>query len=230
MAMIHWWPLIDNTKDQITLTNLTNKSATQVTTGKFGKAYSFSGASGVCLQHAYAQEINPSCFSFSFWIKLSSSWTGWGQVFTIGKVGTSWTDIRAGVDINADRKPYFSVSNGSSSVSTGGPNHAALTVGVWYHIACTFNNKVMKMYVNGAPASSKAEVTASFLPSFTDATVISIGGNGSEVGECEMTDVRVYDYAISQAEAKELSKAQIIHYTFNDTMAENTTNLLPLSL
>lgn len=229
MAMVHWWPLIDNLQDRITLTNLTNKSATQVMTGKFGKAYAFSGASGVCLQHAFAQEITNTNFSFSFWIKLSSSWSGWGQVLTIGTVGTSWNDIRAGVDIADTKVPYFNISDGTNSTSYSGPQHTALSTGVWYHIACTLQNKVMTMYVNGAPAASKSTYTASFNPNFSNATVISIGGNSSEVGECEITDVRVYDHALSQAEAKELSKAQIIHYTFNDTFAETTTNMLPES-
>mgnify|MGYP002513718750 CR=1 FL=1 len=86
------------------------------------------------------------------------------------------------------------------------------------------------MYVNGQPASTAFGYAPSFYPNFSNATVISIGGNSSEVGECEMTDVRIYDYALSQAEAKELSKAQIIHYTFNDTMAEGTSNLLPANI
>lgn len=229
MAMVHWWPLTDNLQDRITLTNLTNKSATQVTTGKFGKAYAFNGASGVCLQHIFAKEITNTNFSFSFWIKLSSSWSGWGQVLTIGTVGTSWNDIRAGVDIADTKVPYFNISDGTNSTSYSGPQHTALSTGVWYHIACTLQNKVMTMYVNGAPAASKSTYTASFNPNFSNATVISIGGNSSEVGECEITDVRVYDHALSQAEAKELSKAQIIHYTFNDTFAETTTNMLPTS-
>jgi hypothetical protein len=76
--MIHWWPLIDNTRDQITLTNLTNSGATTITSGKFGKAYSFNGANGVCLSHTYSNNLDPNSFSFSFWVRLSSSWTGWG--------------------------------------------------------------------------------------------------------------------------------------------------------
>lgn len=229
MAMIHWWPLIDNTRDQITLTNLTNSGATTITSGKFGKAYSFNGTSGVCLSHAYSNNLDPNSFSFSFWVRLSSSWTGWGQVFTIGKKGTSWTDIRAGVDISSDKIPYFSMSDGTNYTAYNGPHHTALSTGIWYHIAGSVNNKVMSMYINGAPVATASPYTASFTPKFSDATIISIGGNSSEVGECDITDVRVYDHTLSQAEAKELSKAKIIHYTFNDTLAENTINLLPLS-
>lgn len=227
MAMIHWWPLIDNIKDQISQTTLTNTGATSVTGGKFGKAYSFNGTSGVCLSHPYGKNLSTTQFSISFWIKLNSTWSGWGQVLTIGTVGTSWTDIRAGVDIDANRIPYFAMSDGTNSTSYSGPHHTALTVGTWYNIVCTVKNKVMKMYINGAPAATTASYTASFNPKFSDATVISIGGNSSEVGECVITDVRIYNHVLSQADAKELSKAKIIHYTFNDTFTENTINMLP---
>ena len=179
------------------MTNLTNKGATQTTAGKFGKAYSFNGTNGVCLQHVFAQEINNTQFSFAFWIKLNSSWSGWGQVLTIGTVGTSWNDIRAGIDIEANRVPHFSISDGTNTTSYSGPSNTALTTGVWYHIACSVDNKVMKMYINGAPATAAFGYTASFNPNFSNATVISIGGNSSEVGECDMTDVRIYDHALS---------------------------------
>lgn len=42
-----------------------------------------------------------------------------------------------------------------------------------------------------------------------------------------MCDVRVYDHALSDAEVKELSKALAVHYTFNDVLAEPTTNIDP---
>jgi hypothetical protein len=121
------------------------------------------------------------------------------------------------------------MSDGTNYTAYNGPHHTALSTGIWYHIVGSVNNKVMNMYINGAPVATASPYTASFTPKFSDATVISIGGNSSEVGECDITDVRVYDHALSQAEAKELSKAKIIHYTFNDTFAENTINLLPLS-
>ena len=82
----------------------------------------------------------------------------------------------------------------------------------------------MKLFIDGQPASTP-QATASVLPNLSSNTFIAIGGNGGENGECDMNDVRIYDHALSQAEVKELSKALVVHYTFNDVLAEPTTNV-----
>jgi hypothetical protein len=139
-------------------------------------------------------------------------------------VGTAWTDIRIGVDIDSGKKACFSISDGSSAVGSGGPNHT-LTTEVWHHVVATYDNDIMSLYVNGAPATGKATLASTITPKLSDATVVAIGGNGSEKGECNMCDVRIYDHALSQAEIKELSKALVLHYSFNDLLSEGTTNL-----
>ena len=227
MSLVHWWPLRGDTVDIITGTNATSSGVIQVD-GKIGKAYSFNASNGSTIYTSYNQTLNPSEFSFAFWIKLDSSWSGWGQVFTIGNKGTSWTDIRIGCDISGDKVAYFSVSNGSSAVGGGGPRHT-LFAEKWYHIACTYENKKMSMYVNGENTNTTT-VTSTYDPLLTTASIISSGGNSSEIGECVMNDVRIYSHALSKAEVKELSKGLVVHYTFNDTLAEPTTNLLPTSL
>lgn len=42
----------------------------------------------------------------------------------------------------------------------------------------------------------------------------------------DICDVRIYDHALSKLEVRELSKALVIHYKFDDILAEETTNLL----
>ena len=41
----------------------------------------------------------------------------------------------------------------------------------------------------------------------------------------DLCDMRIYDHALSQAEVKDLSKALAVHYTFDDMLAESTTNI-----
>lgn len=83
----------------------------------------------------------------------------------------------------------------------------------------------MRLFIDGQPASTP-RATASILPNLSSDTIIAIGGNGGENGECDISDVRIYDHALSQAEVKELSKALVIHYTFDDILAEPTTNII----
>lgn len=42
----------------------------------------------------------------------------------------------------------------------------------------------------------------------------------------QLCDIRIYDHALSPLEVKELSRALIVHYTFDDVTAEGTTNIL----
>ena len=230
MSLIHWWPLATSSLiDNITGVSLTNNnSATFTNSGKIGGAYSFSGANNCSLKCNWQGENSTHQLSIGFWIKLDSTWSGWGQVLTIGKLGTSWTDIRFGVDIESSKVVRFSISDGANATSYSGPYSTALSTGIWYHITVTYDNKIMKMYVDGSAVSSNFGYESSITPSLNGCN-ISIGGNSSEAGECSICDVRIYDHALSQAEVKELSKALIVHYTFDDMLAESTTNVSTVS-
>ena len=224
MSLIHWWPLNGDTQDRITNTLLTNNGATIINNGKIGSCYTFNGSTNLTISYSSLNTLgnNPTQFSFAFWIKLNSTWTGWGQVFTIGREGGAWTDIRIGFDIASDKTGYFTISDGSTAISYSGPKHI-LTTGKWYHIAATFNNKEMKLFVDGQPALTP-EATASVLPNLSSDTIIAVGGNSGEKGECDINDVRIYDHVLSVVEVKELSKALVVHYTFDDILVEPTTN------
>jgi hypothetical protein len=57
----------------------------------------------------------------------------------------------------------------------------------------------------------------------------SVGGgfSASQAFQGGLNDLRLYDEALSTYEIKEISKAKIIHYTFNDPDEEPTINLIP---
>jgi hypothetical protein len=78
MALIHWWPLNGDLTDKINGSSLTNNGgAAAAAIGKIGGSYEFSGSSN--LTQNYQQTLsNSKKFSLAFWIKLKSSWTGWG--------------------------------------------------------------------------------------------------------------------------------------------------------
>ena len=231
MSLIYWWPLNENNNlhDKINNTLLTNNSSTFTTTGKIGGAYYFNGSNNCKLHCPWPSNIQGDTISVAFWIKLESNWSGWGQVFTIGKEGTDWKDIRFGIDIQSDRIVRFSISDGSNATSYNGPYNSAISTGVWYHIAAIYDNGLMRLYINGNPANQLHSYSITITPNFSG-TKINIGGNSSEAGECTINDVRIYNHALSKKEVQELSRALVFHYTFDGGMGEETTNLLPVSL
>ena len=231
MSLIHWWPLNENNNlhDKINNTLLTNNSSAFTTTGKIGGAYYFNGSNNCKLHCPWPADIQGDTISVAFWIKLESNWSGWGQVFTIGKEGTDWKDIRFGIDIQSDRIVRFSISDGSNATSYNGPYNSAISIGVWYHIAAIYDNGLMRLYINGNPADQLHSYSITIAPNFSG-TKINIGGNSSEAGECTINDVRIYNHALSKKEVQELSRALVFHYTFDGGLSEETTNLLPTSL
>jgi aerobic-type carbon monoxide dehydrogenase small subunit (CoxS/CutS family) len=82
----------------------------------------------------------------------------------------------------------------------------------------------MKMYVNGQPATKKSSYTTTIVPLLDTATTLTIGGNSTETGECTMCDVRVYSHALSAHEIRDISSGLLVHYNFNDSGMETTTN------
>lgn len=229
MSLIAWYPLTNGIKKNIVSGDtLEGTGVTQISSGKIGSTYSFDGSSGSCLRSSVPKNINSQTFSAAMWIKLSSTWAGWGQALTIGQPGTSWNDIRFGIDIDTSRIAYFTISSGSQALAQGGP-YQQLPVNQWCHIVVVKSDSTCSMFVNGQPASGRAVATTSIVPVLDASSILSIGGNGSnstwECGECDISDVRIYNHALSTKEIKELGRAMVLHYDFNTPLFEDATNI-----
>jgi hypothetical protein len=75
---------------------------------------------------------------------------------------------------------------------------AGLPVNTWTHLAVTYDGQTLTLYVNGAPAGSKAQT--GLVP--TSAGVLRIGGNGiwPEWFSGLIDNVRIYNRALTQAQ------------------------------
>jgi hypothetical protein len=99
----------------------------------------------------------------------------------------------------------------------------------WYHVVTVYKDGVAYLYLDGAFVNS---VTA-IAPYQSSATNLCIGRETYASGyfsfNGDICDVRIYDHALSLAEIKELSRALVLHYTFDDDLACGTTNEAPIS-
>ena len=103
----------------------------------------------------------------------------------------------------------------------------------WTHLALVFNQeaKTMSFYVDGELVGTSKSYSA--LTAITTGRTIGLnraqvyGGNGPSAKlPLYYNDVRCYDEVLSIKEIRELSKALVVHYTFNDIANEATTNLI----
>ena len=217
MSLIHWWPLTGNTVDYITSISLNNYNsrASIINNGKLGRAYSFNGVQNTRLQTPYQKTLSNQEFSIALWLRLHTTQNStYKQIFTIGNSGTSWAVQRATIFTNSN-KIYFTLSNGSNYIGINGPHSETLEVNKWYHIAAIFKDSTAYLYINGKPATETPFYTINYLPKFDNANNIYIGGNSTQVGQCDINDVRVYNHALSLLEMKILNQALMFHYSFN---------------
>lgn len=210
MSLVHWLPLINNFQDIIggaaTSAAPNRFLPTSGAAGKLGTGYTFNN-SGIRVNDVQLTDE----MSFALWVKLTTH------------TSCHILDLR-GVSGEAGYQPlYYGAGSGIQIYSSGGGStYINYNLGTnWHHLVVTISNNIGKLYVDG---SYVGEGPCGVVNQKVYAT---IGCRTSGTNPCPgiIQDVRIYDHALSQAEVKELSKALVVHYTFNDVLAEPTTNV-----
>ena len=219
-GLLLWLPLNGNLHNHGICQDLpvTNNGATISNTGKIGECYTFTNTTiSVGPSQTFKSSFSAGA-SLAFWVKVSTSHNSYAQALVLGTVGTSWNDLKFGVDINANGNQIVAVSNGTNSTQCS--SDVSIKDGVWHHVAATYKTGEIQVYLDGV---LKKTAATSYVPAWNSLTTIGIGGNSSEVfknGDA-MNDVRVYNYALSAKEVKEISKALVLHYKLDDMIKKN---------
>lgn len=132
------------------------------------------------------------------------------------KKGTTTDSMRAEVTSNGGSS--FSVFCNSISGSSGGYANFSLSKNVWTHLVFIKDGGTVSTYKNGVLSGTNT------LANFVDAYATGEFHIGDSNFYSAYNDVRIFDHVLSQAEVKELSKALVVHYTFDDVLAEPTIN------
>jgi hypothetical protein len=186
--------------------NGTIAGATRVT-GQvgFGGALQFDGISSIVnIAHSASLALT-SGMTLEAWVNPSadagvSPNGGWRTVIMKERSTVGLSYALYGNDGNSNpSRPAGYIRNGSDIEAAAGP---ALPVGVWTHIAVTYDGATIRLYVNGVLRSSQASagsIAASTAP-------LRIGGNtvfsspGTEYFAGLIDEVRVYNRALNAAE------------------------------
>lgn len=216
-GLVGYWPFDGNTTNWLTGTtrDLSNNSingslvglstTTSSVAGKIGGALKFSSASAqevslgttpANITFAYNQP-----FSISLWAKASAT-VGSG-VFN-RMVSTSATSNRFEYFVMASNNAFsFNVGkNGIGDASVAGPT---FVLGQWYHLIGVYNGTNINFYINGVSVGTAAYTYGAL--SNPDG-ILSIGGGGAagNTFDGSIDDVRIYNRALSAAEAAQLYK------------------------
>ncbi|MDA0642563.1 MULTISPECIES: LamG-like jellyroll fold domain-containing protein [Nonomuraea] len=168
-------------------------SSTSWANGKFGKALSFNGTSSwVTVQDAASLRLTTG-MTLSAWVNPSTV-ADWSSV--VGKEldeGLSYT-LYAATDFSAPGGWVQTSPDDSSYVDALTP----LPVNTWSHLALTYDNTVLRLFVDGQQVD-ETPLSGSL---FDDGSPLRIGGNAaySEYFSGLIDEVRVYNRAQSTAE------------------------------
>ena len=248
MGLLHWWPLNGNLDDiGLKSAPLSSSGTSSISSGKIGSCYKITSALKI---NNAINELNYANTSVSFggWFKFnqseiasvltssivnSASTTPTGNLIgnnSYGGFGLVWesNNIYSSGSFSSIRfYPYLRKSSQSIYATS-----SAYTVNfdTWYHFMVVLDivNKKILFYVNGSLHSSTTYSTAIEYESHEYYINQAWVGGGNGPGKSiplYANDIRMYDHALSAKEVKELSKALVLHYDFEDPYTESTTNL-----
>jgi hypothetical protein len=170
-----------------TLTNTTWSS-----TGKYGGALSFNGASSWVTVADNASLDLSNGMTLEGWVNPSATGTIWRTVLIKQNTNALVYSLYANTDTQRPSGHVFT----STEFDTRGT--AAVPLNSWTFLAATYDGATLRMYVNGTQVSSKA--VSGSMPNSTG--VLRIGGNSvwGEYFAGLIDNVRVYNRALTVGE------------------------------
>jgi hypothetical protein len=168
------------------------------TIGRFGQALSFDGTNDrVSVPDSATLDLT-SGMTLEAWVKPTVTGTAWKTVLFKHRNNNASNMVYVLYGNRNTSVPNAEITVGTSVKAANGPSGSGLPLNVWSHLAATFDNSTLRLFVNGAQIASLA--TAG--PIATSTGDLWIGANNvwSEWFSGAIDEVRVYNRALSAAE------------------------------
>lgn len=219
MSLIAWYPLdgdiLDYSQNGGVLASVGTPASE--TGGKIGDTVDFNAGYYTTNSSTLDLHLN---LTITFWVKLDA--------YPVSRFGIMETAYGAEFAINIDDAGALQWYYGTSGSETSpyvafNTSSGVVEVGNWVHIALVRNLRTNKIYYykNGIELTSN---TLAYIPTPTTNNLLKIGYAYTGGLQGNLNDVRYYDNALSAKEIKEIAKAKVLDYSFND-FQEPTTNI-----
>lgn len=235
MSLIAWYPLNGNTNDYSG--NNLNGIASNLTyvEGKIGQAASFNGSNSKIITNTNMGNFGYSDFSITFWVKMLTDGSNRGLVCK-SNGGNPISEYGFLINNPSPGTIGFATATTSTSWGTDGTYSAKITglsLTSFNHITIIGkrDQSNISIYVNGILKSLEEYVGGlnkfNLIGNIYNNLNFTIGSESDDLfSNSLINDVRIYNHALSEKEIKEIAKAKIVHYTFDDYQ-EPTTNIIP---
>ncbi len=197
-GLVAWWPGQGNANDIVVTNNGTLSGGTSFTSGKVGQAFSFNGSNGTVIVPDSSSLRLTAEFTIEAWINTRS--TNADQAI-VGKVGIANGNNGYELFLSAENwlcGQFNSPGQGWPGNVIVYPNGTAIVPNVWHHVAWTYDQSAMKLYLNGSPVATNVIGPQTVAVSSTD---LRISGLDNHVYFDGLIDEpAVYNRALSASE------------------------------
>lgn len=212
MSLIAWYPLNGDTLDYSG-----NGVVSTITTNPI---YSGDGKIGRCMTTGAftlpSGVLNKNLQSICFWYYNTQSAPSTTGSHQISGGSTRYYGLWSYPNNNDLHYSFYDETTKTNKIA--GVVNEVLACEEWTHVCLVNNNLLFSIYINGNLISTFS--TNSWDRDFNSAPYQLIHSSSYH----RLNDVRIYDHALSTKEIRELAKAKILHYTFDD-FQEPTENL-----
>jgi hypothetical protein len=130
-----------------------------------------------------------AAFSVEAWIRPTAATASWRRILSKEAANADGWDLHLqATTATPNRLAFERHSSGASDLAY---SNVALTAGLWYHIAATYDGTTMTLYVNGSAQSAPVSSTRS-LPAVTDPFLVGAGNGGTNPVGGQLDEVAVY--------------------------------------
>lgn len=167
------------------------------TSGRLGGGLSLNGTNDY-VHIPNPGPLSPQQLTLSLWVNPSSVANAHGSSMLANVGLRDGSDGHYGLAIDTTGRPVAMVSIGDGEGNTFYLKGAALTVGQWSHLAMTYDNATLKLYVDGAGAG---QVPINRVRTTSPAPlVVGRRGDGVQYFKGVLDDVQVYSQALSETD------------------------------
>jgi hypothetical protein len=175
----------------------TLSGATWTTQGRFGNALSFDGVNDwVTIADATDLDFTTG-LTLEAWVFPTANGGGsWRNVIIKERPGGEVYNLYANADTNAPTIYVVRAADPAGPLDARGSTQ--LPLNTWTHLAVTFDNSTLRIFVNGVQVGTRAVAG----PLLTSTGALRLGGNGiwGEFFAGRIDEVRLYNRALSAAE------------------------------
>jgi len=178
---------------------------TKIVDGYKGKALEFDGLSVLEVSYNPKLDSFPNGITVSAWIKKDSS-SHWNTIIS-REIDSTWSEY-IGLAVFKNHALFSIDPDGKRYINT--MDSIPVAIDKWIHIAGTYDNETLKLYLNGTFICSKK---CKGPLNFHDKNPLLIGGNSNNMNrslvDCfrgAIDEVRIYSIAMNEEEIRIISK------------------------